>query len=486
MLLSESDDQTISPCDYISDTGMVYGFMSTLKSPILTDLYELTMMYVWFLSGTVNNRSCFDLFFRNCPFHGEYIVTAGIDDALLFLQDARFSKEDIAYIRSLGLFHDAFLSWLSEWRFDGSVYGVHEGTVVFPGEPVLRVQGPIGSCQLVETALLNCVNFPSLIATKAARICMVAGFDSVMEFGARRAQGPDGALTASRAAYLGGCMGTSNLEAGKKYGIPVKGTHAHSYVMSFPSELDAFRRYAEVFPHTTILLVDTYDTIRSGMVHAIEVGREMKRQGSMLAGVRLDSGDLLTLSKQARQMLDDAGLFETRIVASGDLDEYRIAELKRQGAPIDLFGVGTRLVTGHESPAIAGVYKLSSIGQAPGDSQMRMKITDHTDKTSLPGIKQVYRSYDADGMMAGDCIELESDGADLHGCVPLLSPALQDGYIVRPVRPLDEIRKQVIAQLQTIPAGVVRIENPERYPVSLGPALADAQKKIIDGYSGTW
>jgi nicotinate phosphoribosyltransferase len=365
MLLSESDDQTISPCDYISDTGMVYGFMSTLKSPILTDLYELTMMYVWFLSGTVNNRSCFDLFFRNCPFHGEYIVTAGIDDALLFLQDARFSKEDIAYIRSLGLFHDSFLSWLSEWRFDGSVYGVHEGTVVFPGEPVLRVQGPIGSCQLVETALLNCVNFPSLIATKAARICMVAGFDSVMEFGARRAQGPDGALTASRAAYLGGCMGTSNLEAGKKYGIPVKGTHAHSYVMSFPSELDAFRRYAEVFPHTTILLVDTYDTIRSGMVHAIEVGREMKRQGSMLAGVRLESGDLLTLSKQARQMLDDAGLFETRIVASGDLDEYRIAELKRQGAPIDLFGVGTRLVTGHESPAIAGYISCHRSGRHP-------------------------------------------------------------------------------------------------------------------------
>ncbi|ABD42290.1 Nicotinate phosphoribosyltransferase related protein [Methanospirillum hungatei JF-1] len=458
--------------------------MSNLKSPILTDLYELTMMYVWFLSGTINNQSCFDLFFRSCPFQGEYIIAAGIDDALLFLRDARFSKEDIAYIRSLHIFDDAFLAWLSDWRFDGSVHAVDEGTVVFPGGPVFRVRGPLGSCQLVETALLNCINFSSLIATKAARICMIAGFDAVMEFGARRAQGPDGALSASRAAYIGGCMGTSNMEAGKMFGIPVKGTHAHSYVMSYPSELESFRRYAEVFPNATILLVDTYDTIRSGMVHAIKVGHEMKKQGNTLAGVRLDSGDLLSLSKEARRMLDEAGLFETKIVASGDLDEYSIYALKEQGAPIDIYGVGTRLVTGHESPAIAGVYKMSAIEHTTGTYEMRMKVTDHTDKTSLPGIKQVYRSFDTQGMMAGDCIELESAGFDTPGSVPLLTPALYGGAIVRPERALPDIRKYVIASVQSIPADVVRLMHPSRYPVSIGPALTETRKKMMHELSG--
>lgn len=484
MIPSESDYWSILLRDDIPDTGKVYVFMRNLKSPILTDLYELTMMYVWFLSGTINNQSCFDLFFRSCPFQGEYIVAAGIDDALLFLQDARFSKEDIAYIRSLDLFDEAFLTWLSDWRFDGSVHAVDEGTVVFPGGPVFRVSGPIGSCQLVETALLNLINFSSLIATKAARICMIAGFDTVMEFGARRAQGPDGALSASRAAYIGGCMGTSNVEAGKIFGIPVKGTHAHSYVMSYHSELDAFRQYAAVFPHATVLLVDTYDTLHSGMVHAIEVGQEMKRQGRTLAGVRLDSGDMLSLSKQARNMLDDAGLSDTKIVASGDLDEYSIYSLKEQGAPIELYGIGTRLVTGHESPAIAGVYKLSAIEHTPGRCEMRMKVTDHTDKTSLPGIKQVYRSFDANGMMISDCIELESAGYDVPGSVPLLTPALCEGTIVRPACALPDIRDRVIRALHMIPPDVVRLMHPFRYPVSTGPALTDVKEKMIHGYSG--
>lgn len=470
--------------DDIPDTRKVFVFMSNLKSPILTDLYELTMMYVWFLSDTINNQSCFDLFFRSCPFQGEYIVAAGIDDALLFLQNARFSREDIAYIRSLNLFDESFLIWLSEWRFDGSVHAVDEGTVVFPGGPVFRVSGPIGSCQLVETALLNLINFSSLIATKAARICMVAGFDTVMEFGARRAQGPDGALSASRAAYIGGCTGTSNVEAGKMFGIPVKGTHAHSYVMSYPSELDSFRRYAEVFPQASVLLVDTYDTIFSGMVHAIEVGLEMKRQGRTLAGVRLDSGDMLSLSKQARKMLDDAGLSDTKIVASGDLDEYGIHTLKEQGAPIDLYGVGTRLVTGHESPAIAGVYKLSAIEHTPGHSEMRMKVTDHTEKISLPGIKQVYRSFDGNGMMTGDCIELESAGFDAPGFIPLLAPALRDGSIVQPERSLEDIRNRVMSALQTMPPDVVRLMHPSRYPVSIGPALTKAREKMMNEFTG--
>jgi len=442
------------------------------------------MMYAWFVSGTIQKQACFDLFFRSCPFTGEYIVAAGIDDALLFLQDARFSPEDIAYIQSLGMFDELFLAWLSAWRFDGSVHAVQEGTVVFPGEPILRVTGSIGSCQLVETALLNIINFSSLIATKSSRICMVAGFDAVMEFGARRAHGPDGALSASRAAYLGGCMGTSNLEAGKVYGIPVKGTHAHSYIMSFSSELEAFRQYAAIFPQSTILLVDTYDTIERGLIHAITVGREMKRQGLTLAGIRLDSGDLLSLSKKAREMLDDAGLSDTLIVASGDLDEYSISDLRRKGAPIDLYGVGTRLVTGNNSSALSGVYKLAAFEEVPGRWEMRMKITDHTDKTSLPGIKQVYRIYNENGMMVQDCIELESVGYAQPGAIPLLSAALDGGILIRPIQPLSEIRKMVIRSLQTIPAEVARISNPSPYPVIIGTALAHARAALIDQYLG--
>ena len=457
--------------------------MSIPVSPILTDLYELTMMYVWFQTGRINTRSCFDLFFRSCPFQGEYIVAAGIDDALYFIQNARFSDEDIRYINSLQLFDDSFITWLSEWKFDGSVHAVEEGTLVFPREPLFRVTGPIGSCQLIETALLNLINFPSLVATKAARICTVAGYDTVMEFGARRAQGPDGALSASRAAYLGGCMGTSNLEAGKMFGIPVKGTHAHSFVMSYHSELDAFRSYVEIFPDASTLLVDTYDSLRTGMVHAVSVGLEMAKAGKTLSGVRLDSGDLSVLSHEARRMLDKAGLFRTKIVVSGDLDEYSISKLKRDGAPVDLYGVGTRLVTGHDSPAIAGVYKLSAIENPSGEWDMRMKVTDHADKTSLPGIKQVFRRYDEAGLMQGDCIELESGSPESPGIEPLLVHAFSNGIMVRQVRSLSEIRDEVIRSLARLPPEVARIHDPVPYPVRLGPELSGLKEKVMSGYS---
>ncbi|NLV28019.1 MAG: nicotinate phosphoribosyltransferase [Methanomicrobiales archaeon] len=453
--------------------------MTLPKSPIFTDLYELTMMYVWFLNGRAYTQSSFDLFFRNCPFRGEYIVAAGIDDALLFLQNARFSDDDISYIRSLGLFDEDFINWLSDWKFEGVVFAVEEGTIIFPGEPVLRVSGSLGSCQLVETALLNLINFQTLITTKSARICMVAGFNAVMEFGARRAQGPDGALSASRAAYLGGCMGTSNLEAGKIYGIPVKGTHAHSYVMSYPSELESFRQYSEVFPDAAILLVDTYDTMNSGMHHAVLVGLEMKEKGGNLAGVRLDSGDLLSLSRQVRQMLDKAGLYQTKIVISSDLDEFIISRLKKAGAPVNIYGVGTRLVTGHESPAISGVYKLSAIQNRHGEWEMRMKVTDNAEKLSLPGIKQIYRSFNETGVMTGDCIELESHPPDKQDSIPILGMAFADGRIVRSARPLSENRERVITSLQMIPSEVSRLDNPSRYTVSIGPSLAKAMKELM-------
>lgn len=457
--------------------------MTVPSSPIFTDLYELTMMYVWFQTGRINDEACFDLFFRTAPFNGQYIVAAGIDDALRFLSVARFSADDIRYIQSLGLFSEEFLTWLAAWRFDGSVYAVLEGTVVFPNEPVLRVSGPLGSCQLVETALLNCINFPSLVATKASRICMIAGWDSVLEFGARRAQGPDGALSASRYAYLGGCVATSNLEAGKMYGIPVKGTHAHSYVMSFPSELDAFREYAQVFPDAALLLIDTYDSLKSGLLNAITVGKEMEEEGSHLSGVRLDSGNLASLSRKVREELDSAGLSYVRIVASGDLDEYSILDLKKKGAPVDIYGVGTRLVTGHDSPALSGVYKLAAIRGPDGVFDMRLKITDGSEKVSLPGIKQVWRSCDTSGRIVCDVIDLAtSRPLDPDAC-PLLVSGFCDGNITRPIRTIATVRDDVRKTLMLVPRGVTRLESPEIFPVRIGDGLVDIRDALIRQYS---
>lgn len=457
--------------------------MTVPSSPIFTDLYELTMMYVWFQTGRINDEACFDLFFRTAPFNGQYIVAAGIDDALRFLSVARFSADDIRYIQSLGLFSEEFLTWLAAWRFDGSVYAVLEGTVVFPNEPVLRVSGPLGSCQLVETALLNCINFPSLVATKASRICMIAGWDSVLEFGARRAQGPDGALSASRYAYLGGCVATSNLEAGKMYGIPVKGTHAHSYVMSFPSELDAFREYAQVFPDAALLLIDTYDSLKSGVVHAIIIAKEMEEAGFHLSGVRLDSGDISFLSRKVRELLDSAGLTYVRIVASGDLDEYSILDLKNNHAPVDIFGVGTRLVTGHGTPAISGVYKLAAIRGPDGVFDMRLKVTDEMEKGSLPGFKQVWRSCDESGRMVSDVIDLATSDPPDPRAFPLLVPGFCDGNIIRPIRPLAVIRDDIRSSLMLIPGEVTRLESPEVYPVRIGDGLVYIRDALIRQYS---
>ena len=458
--------------------------MTVPSSPILTDLYELTMMYVWFQAGKINDEACFDLFFRTAPFDGQYIVAAGIDDALRFLSAARFSADDIRYIRSLGLFTEEFLTWLTTWRFDGSVHAVLEGTVVFPNEPVLRVSGPLGSCQLVETTLLNCINFPSLVATKASRVCMVAGWDSVLEFGARRAQGPDGALSASRYAYLGGCAATSNLEAGKLYDIPVKGTHAHSYVMSFPSELDAFREYARVFPYATILLIDTYDSLKSGIVHAIIVAKEMEEAGFHLSGVRLDSGDIPTLSRKVREVLDSAALSYVKIVASGDLDEYTVLDLKKKHAPVDIYGVGTRLVTGHDTPAISGVYKLAAIRGPDEVFNMRLKVTDGSEKVSLPGIKQVWRICDDSGLMVCDVIDLVTSRPLDTGAIPLLVPGLCEGEIIRPIQPLAAVREEIRSSLMLVPEEVTRLESPEVFPVIIGGDLADIRDVLIRQYNG--
>ncbi len=454
-------------------------------SALFTDLYELTMMQVWFSQNTHTRRACFDLFFRENPFNGGYSVVCGIDDAIVFLTEARFTPEDIRYLASLGLFDESFLSWLSSWKFDGTVHGMAEGSLAFPNEPVMRIEGSIASCQLVETALLNILNFQSLIATKASRISGVIGWDLVMEFGARRAQGPDGAFSAARAAYIGGCSGTSNVLAGKELGIPVKGTHAHSFVMAASSEVEAFRQFVACYPDGAVLLIDTYDTLGSGLPHAIMVAREMEERGQRLFGIRLDSGDILTLSRRCREILDGEDLSYVRIICSGDLDEYHLAKLRDAGAPVDGAGIGTRLVTGNESPAMTGVYKLAAIAGDDGTIRPVLKLTDQTAKQTLPGVKQVYRTFDTDGMMAGDCIDLAHPETGIvpetlnpGKIVPLLQPLMVSGSPVRPGRTIHEIRNTLRSALQLLPGQYLRIEQPATYPCTIGPNLTRVRDQV--------
>jgi nicotinate phosphoribosyltransferase len=475
--------------------------MTVPHSPVVTDLYQLTMMEGYRLASIHAREACFDYFIRHNPFGGGYTVSAGLADALRFLATARFSDADLDYLRSLGLFRDDFVDTLRSWRFGGDVYAVQEGTVVFPREPILRVQGTLEDCQLVETALLNTLNFQSLIATKAARICQEAGVDNVVEFGLRRAQGTDGALSAARAAYIGGCAATSNLLAGEVYGIPVKGTHSHSWVLAFPTELDAFRAFAYAYPKASVLLVDTYDTLGSGMPNAITVGRELAGRGDQLVGVRLDSGDLAYLTVRVRRMLDDAGLTETKIVCSSDLDEHIIRDLRIQGADIDLYGVGTRLVSAHGDSALPGVYKMAAIRGADGDWELKRKLSEGTSKATLPGLKQVWRLYDRDGMAMADWVELIDETPDVsrgilghhptdpHArkayegvdrALPLLDPVLRDGEPVIEFPPLTAIRARVRDQLEQFDPTHRRILNPHVYKVSLGPKLKAETDRLLE------
>jgi len=464
--------------------------LSIPHSPLFTDLYELTMCRGYFTQGMHTRPSCFDLFFRKLPFEGGFAVAAGLADALAFLHGLCFSENDLTYLRSLNLFDEAFLAHLREFVFAGDVWSVPEGTIVFPGEPLLRVQGALEQCQLVESALLNIVNFQTLIATKAARVCLQAGFDNVLEFGLRRAQGPDGARMATRAAYIGGCIATSNVQAGADLKIPVRGTHAHSWVMAFDSELAAFRAFVAAFPANSILLVDTYDTLGSGVPNAIIVAREMRERGETLQGIRLDSGDLAQLSREARHMLDEAGFPEVKIVASGDLDETEIERLKMADARIDVYGVGTRLVTAHDDPALTGVYKLAAIADERGVWRHTCKKSDSLGKTTLPGIKQVWRLHDQRGMVA-DWIELEPIAPDPAQTVPgylpsevkphqftdivqaqpLLQTCMRAGVILSPQPATADIRAHAIANLNKLPEPLRRRANPAPYPVTVGPRL---------------
>lgn len=463
---------------------------------LLTDLYQLTMLAGYFEAQKHEEPCCFELYFRRLPFAGGFCVAAGLEPALDYLQSLRFNPEEVNYLRSLGLFSQRFLDWLPSFSFRGDAWALSEGELVFPNVPLLRLQGSLGECQLVESALLNIINFQTLVASKASRVKLAAGPGSVLEFGLRRAQGVDGAMSASRAAFVGGCSATSNVLAGSTYQIPVKGTHAHSWVMAFSEELEAFRAYARSFPDTCTLLVDTYDTLASGVPNAIIVGKELASQGHRLAGIRLDSGDLCELSRGARRMLDEAGLTHTRIVASNDLDEHEISRLRAEGAAIDIWGVGTNLVTCKDEPALGGVYKLVASGP---NLTPRIKISSNLSKSTIPGIKQVYRCLDRQGEICGDLLTMVEEPAlepgeiacfETHGeqalrsiqaahVRPLLQKVMEGGQPIGDKPTLIEIQERAERSVSTLPEALMALTDPGAYQVGLSQKLSDLRGRLI-------
>lgn len=392
---------------------------------LLTDLYELTMMQGYFRNKTANETVIFDLFYRSNPCGNGYSIMAGLEQTIKYIKELHFTRNDIEYLRSLNMFDESFLDYLGDFKFTGDIYAIPEGTVIFPREPLVKVIAPIMEAQLVETALLNIINHQSLIATKAARVCYAAKGDGILEFGLRRAQGPDAGIYGARSAMIGGCVGTSNVLAGELFDVPVRGTHAHSWVMSFPDEYTAFKTYAEMYPQACILLADTYDTLKSGVPNAIRVFQEMKDAGIELKnyGIRLDSGDLAYISKKARKMLDAAGFPDAIISASNDLDEYLIESLKAQGAAITSWGVGTNLITAKDNPAFGGVYKLAAIQDENGNFVPKIKLSENSEKVTNPGNKKIYRIYDKEtGKIKADLICMEDEVFTEDQTMKLFSP----------------------------------------------------------------
>ncbi|MFI5258045.1 MAG: nicotinate phosphoribosyltransferase [Candidatus Limnocylindrales bacterium] len=469
----------------------------------LTDLYELTMGAGYEKAGVAESESVFSLSFRTLPFGGGYAVAAGLDDALAILENLRFDSDDIEYLRSLRgagqepLFSEGFLRGLGALEFSCDVDAIPEGTVVFANEPLLRVRGPLLQAQLVESVLLTVIGFQTLVATKAARVVEAAG-GPVLEFGLRRAQGLDGAISAARAAYIGGVDATSNVLAGRLFGIPIRGTHAHSWVQVFDDEQLAFDTYADAQPGNVTLLVDTYDSL-TGVAHAIETGRRLEARGGKLAGIRLDSGDLAYLSTEARRMLDDAGFAETKIVASNDLDEYTIASLREQGARIDIWGVGTRLDTCFDQPALGAIYKLTAICDRDGGWRYPVKLSEHSAKISIPGVLGVRRYVDPSGRFRADMIYDEDLPAPPEGDVivdpadalhmraldatwqpeELVLPAMRSGRRLAPAPPLGEIRARAHAQVGSLHPAIRRLLNPHTYPVGLERALHERRVQLV-------
>lgn len=471
---------------------------------LLTDLYELTMMQGYFERGD-NDVVVFDMFFRSNPCQSGYSVTAGLAQVIDYVKNLHFTYDDVVYLRSLKIFNEDFLNYLSGFHFTGDIYAIPEGTVVFPKEPLVKVIAPIMEAQLVETAILNIVNHQSLIATKTSRIVYAANGDGIMEFGLRRAQGPDAGLYGARAAMIGGCVGTSNVLAGELFDVPVKGTHAHSWIMSFPDEYTAFKTYANLYPNSCTLLVDTYDTLKSGVPNAIRVFTEMREAGIPLTnyGIRLDSGDLAYLSKKARKMLDEAG-FETAVIsASNDLDEYLIHDLKIQGATITSWGVGTNLITSKDCPSFGGVYKLAAIQRPDGTFRSKIKLSENTEKITNPGNKTVYRIYDKEsGKMRADLIcfadETFDENEDLLIFDPqatwkkttleagtytmreLLVPIFRKGECIYESPSVMEIAAYCREEKDTLWDETKRLFNPHRVYVDLSQSLYDLKQKILN------
>ncbi|MDR2520953.1 MAG: nicotinate phosphoribosyltransferase [Spirochaetaceae bacterium] len=476
-------------------------------SGLFTDFYELTMAQGYW-KQQINQNAVFEMFFRRNPFGGGFSVFAGLQTLLDKLAGFSFSAGDIDYLRSLGMFDADFLAWLAAFRFSGDVFAQDEGNVVFPQEPLLRVSGSLIECQIIEGLVLNTINFQSLIATKAARVFLAAGKGAIMEFGLRRAQGADGALSGSRAAFIGGAQATSNVEAGKKFGLTVMGTMAHSWVMAFPSEEEAFRAYAQLYPEHPVFLIDTYDTLKSGVENAIKAGAEVAKRGGNF-GVRLDSGDIHYLSLEVRKRLDAAGFPRATIAVSNDLDEEIIATLVGNRAPVDSWGVGTKMITGGQDSAFAGVYKLTAHQRTSGELAPVIKFSDNPEKTTVPAVKQVWRVTDKNGMALADINALD-DGADSEtfeaGAVytfyhpsadyrhfrclleapprALLKKYVAAGRQITPPVPLSALRQHCIAGLDTLDPSYKRILNPHIYKVSISEKVRNLKLELIKKYLG--
>lgn len=463
---------------------------------LLTDLYQLTMMQGYLQHGYGDKEAVFDLYFRTNPNEGGYAIAAGLEQVVEYIENLHFTKEDIDYLKGLNLFDAQFLKALSDFHFTGDIDAIPEGTPVFPYEPLVRVKAPIFEAQLVETTLLNLVNFETLIATKAFRVITATGGGSVAEFGLRRAQGPDAGVLGARAAFIGGCQSTSNLLAGQRYGIPVSGTQAHSWIQCFPSEIEAFRAYAKSFPDQCLLLVDTYNVLKSGVPNAIKVGLELEAEGHHFLGIRIDSGDLTYLSREARRMLDEAGLYDAKIVGSNDLDEHTIWAIRAQGAPIDAWGVGTHLITSKDTPALGGVYKLCAEGK-DGVFEPRLKVSENISKITNPGIKKIVRFYDRRGKAMADLIALEDEHFEAPLTIfdpvqtwkkktlthfttkELLKPIFRKGKCVYDLPPLQEIQDYTRKEMDTLWDEVKRLTYPHKYIVDLSSKLYDLKQELL-------
>ena len=472
---------------------------------LLTDLYELTMMQGYFKHKDQNETVIFDAFYRTNPGEGGYAIAAGLEQVIQYIKDLHFSDEDIEYLAGLGIFEQDFLDYLRGFQFTGDIYAIPEGSVIFPREPLVKVIAPIMQAQLMETAILNIINHQSLIATKAARVCYAARGDGIMEFGLRRAQGPDAGTYGARAAVIGGCVGTSNVLCGRLFDVPVKGTHAHSWIMSFPDEYTAFKTYADMYPSACILLVDTYDTLKSGVPNAIKVFQEMKEAGVPLTyyGIRLDSGDLAYLSKKARKMLDQAGFPDAVISASNDLDEFLIDSLKVQGAAITSWGVGTNLITSKDCPSFGGVYKLAAIKDKEGNFIPKIKLSENSEKVTNPGNKTVYRIYEKEsGKVKADLICLVDEKFDENEPMLLFDPlepwkktklpggsytmreimvpVFQGGKCCYESPKVMDIREYCKKELDTLWDETRRLVNPHKVYVDLSKKLYDIKIELLD------